>query len=81
MTDEQNARMFTYLKRQTTDQEMLKKLNQWEMYSKKLPMTESEIIQGRKDLKDFFKKMSTMQDKDWSTIFPMCYQMITEWNK
>jgi len=81
MTDEQHARMFTYLKSQTADPAMLDKLTQWEMYSKKLPMTESEIIQGRKDLKDFFEKMSTIQGKDWSTIFPMCYRMIEEWNE
>ena len=81
MADEQHARMFAHLKSQTTDQEMLKKLNQWEMYSKKLPMTESEIIQGRKDLKDFFEKMSKIQGKDWSEIFPMCHRMIEEWNE
>lgn len=81
MTDEQHARMFTHLKSQTIDAAMLDKLAQWEMYSKKLPMTESEIIQGRKDLKDFFEKMSTIQGKDWSAIFPMCYRMITEWNE
>ena len=57
MTDEQHTRMFTHLKSQTTDTAMLDKLTQWEMYSKKLPMTEQEIIQGRKDLKDFFEKI------------------------
>jgi organic radical activating enzyme len=81
MTDEQNARMFAHLKSQTTDQDMLKKLNQWEIYSKKLPMTEQEIVQGRKDLAEFFKKMTTIQGKDWSRIFPMCYRMIEEWNE
>lgn len=81
MTDEQNTRMFTHLKSQTTDTAMLDKLTQWEMYSKKLPMTEQEIIQGRKDLKDFFEKMSTIQGKDWSEIFPMCHRMIQEWNE
>ena len=81
MTDEQHTRMFTHLKSQTTDTAMLDKLTQWEMYSKKLPMTEQEIIQGRKDLKDFFEKMSTIQGKDWSEIFPMCHRMIQEWNE
>jgi hypothetical protein len=81
MTDEQNKRMFTHLRSQTTNQEMLTKLSQWEMYSKKLPMTEQEIIQGRKDLGVFFKKMTSIQGKDWSTIFPMCYRMIEEWKE
>jgi sulfatase maturation enzyme AslB (radical SAM superfamily) len=81
MTDEQHTRMFTHLKSQTTDTAMLDKLTQWEMYSKKLPMTGQEIIQGRKDLKDFFEKMSTIQGKDWSEIFPMCHRMIQEWNE
>ena len=81
MTDEQHARMFMHLKSQTADTAMLDKLTQWEMYSKKLPMTESEIIQGRKDLKDFFEKMSKIQGKDWRAIFPMCYRMIEEWNE
>jgi sulfatase maturation enzyme AslB (radical SAM superfamily) len=81
MTDEQHARMFAHLKSQTVDSAMLDKLAQWEMYSKKLPMTELEIIQGRKDLKDFFEKMSKIQGKDWSIIFPMCHRMIEEWNE
>jgi organic radical activating enzyme len=81
MTDEQHTRMFTHLKSQTTDTAMLDKLTQWEMYSKKLPMTEQEIIQGRTDLKNFFEKMSTIQGKDWSEIFPMCHRMIVEWNE
>ena len=81
MTSEQHVRMFTHLKNQTTDKKMLKILNQWELYSKKLPMTEQEIIQGRTDLKNFFEKMSILQSKDWSTLFPMCYDMIQEWNK
>jgi sulfatase maturation enzyme AslB (radical SAM superfamily) len=81
MTDEQHARMFAHLKSQTTDREMLKKLDQWEMYSKKLPMTEQEISQGRTELAEFFKKMAAIQGKDWRAIFPMCYQMITEWNE
>lgn len=81
MTDEQNAKMFRHLKSQTTDQEMLKKLNQWETYSKKLPMTEQEIVQGRKDLAAFFKKMTVIQGKDWSVVFPMCHRMIQEWNE
>jgi organic radical activating enzyme len=81
MTNEQHARMFAHLKSQTADPAMLDKLTQWEMYSKKLPMTESEIIQGRKDLKDFFEKMSKIQGKDWRAIFPMCYRMIEEWNE
>ena len=59
---------------------MLKRLSQWEIYSKKLPMTTEEILQGRKDLKDFFTKMSRIQNKDWEKIFPMCYEMIQEWN-
>lgn len=80
MTDEQNTRMFNHLRSQTTDAEMIKKLNQWETYSKKLPMTEEEITQGRKDLKDFFNKMSEIQGRDWSKVFPMCYEMIEEWN-
>ena len=80
MNDQQHKRMFDHLKSQTQDQEMLAKLSQWEIYSKKLPMTEQEIIQGRKDLKDFFNKMSKIQDKDWSRLFPMCYEMIQEWN-
>jgi len=81
MTNEQHTRMFMHLKSQTADTAMLDKLTQWEMYSKKLPMTESEIIQGRKDLKDFFEKMSKIQGKDWRAIFPMCYRMIEEWNE
>ena len=81
MTDDQNARMFAHLKSQTTNPTMLTKLTQWEAYSKKLPMTEQEIIQGRKDLKDFFEKMTTIQGKDWSKIFPMCYEMMQEWTE
>ena len=81
MTDEQNTRMFTHLKSQTTDQEMLKKLDQWEMYSKKLPMTGQEIVQGRKDLAAFFEKMTAIQGKDWGSVFPMCHGMIQEWNE
>jgi hypothetical protein len=81
MTNEQHTRMFMHLKSQTADTAMLDKLTQWEMYSKKLPMTESEIIQGRKDLKDFFEKMSKIQGKDWRAIFPMCHRMIEEWNE
>lgn len=81
MTDEQHSRMFVHLKSQTTNQEMLTKLNQWEMYSKKLPMTEEEIVQGRKDLAVFFEKMTVIQGKDWRAIFPMCYRMIEEWKE
>jgi sulfatase maturation enzyme AslB (radical SAM superfamily) len=81
MTDEQHTRMFVHLKQQTSNPDMIKKLTQWEMYSKKLPMTEQEIIQGRKDLKEFFIKMSKIQQRDWAEVFPMCYTMITEWNE
>ena len=81
MTDEQNKRMFDHLRSCSTDDDMIEKLNQWEMYSKKLPMTEDEIVQGRKDLERFFSKMSLIQNKDWSKIFPMCYRMIQEWNE
>jgi MoaA/NifB/PqqE/SkfB family radical SAM enzyme len=80
MTDEQNTRMFDHLRKQSNNAEMHNKLNQWELYSKKLPMTQAEIEQGRKDLKDFFEKMSTIQGKDWKIIFPMCYEFIQEWN-
>jgi hypothetical protein len=66
MTDEQHTRMFTHLKQQTTNPEMINKLSQWELYSKKLPMTEQEIAQGRKDLKEFFIKMSKIQQRDWA---------------
>ena len=81
MNDTQHQRMFEYLKSQTQDAAMIEKLSQWEIYSKKLPMTEIEIIQGRKDLKTFFEKMTVIQNKDWSKIFPICYEMIQEWNE
>jgi organic radical activating enzyme len=80
MNDKQRIRMFDYLKEQTSNPEMLKTLTQWEEYSKTLPMTEEEITQGRRDLADFFVKMSAVQNKDWKTIFPKCYEMIQEWN-
>jgi hypothetical protein len=81
MNDTQHQRMFEHLKSQTQDTAMIEKLSQWEIYSKKLPMTETEIIQGRKDLKTFFEKMTVIQNKDWSKIFPICYEMIQEWNE
>ena len=81
MNDIQHRRMFDHLKSQTQDTAMIEKLLQWEIYSKKLPMTETEIIQGRKDLKTFFEKMSVIQNKDWAKIFPICYEMIQEWNE
>jgi organic radical activating enzyme len=80
MNDQQRTRMFDYLKEQTSNPEMLTTLVQWEEYSKTLPMTEEEITQGRKDLTDFFVKMSTVQNKDWKAIFPKCYEIIQEWN-
>lgn len=80
MNDEQHTRMFAHLKNKTSNPEMLKKIEQWEVYSKKLPMLEEEIIKGRKELKDFFDKMTVIQNKDWSKLFPMCYEMIEEWN-
>jgi organic radical activating enzyme len=80
MNDKQRIRMFDYLKEQTSNPAMLKTLTQWEEYSKTLPMTEEEIMQGRKDLADFFVKMSVVQNKDWKAIFPKCYEMIQEWN-
>jgi MoaA/NifB/PqqE/SkfB family radical SAM enzyme len=80
MTDDQHNRMFTYLKQQTTDKEILTKLNQWEVYSKKMPITHDEILQGRDELRKFFIKMSAIQNKDWKLIFPKCYEMISEWN-
>jgi organic radical activating enzyme len=81
MDDNQNKKMFDHLKTQTTNQKMIKQLDQWEMYSKKLPMTTDEILQGRKDLKNFFKKMTIIQNKDWAKIFPMCYEIIQEWKE
>lgn len=80
MNNEQRTRMFEYLKEQTSNPAMLTTLVQWEEYSKTLPMTEEEIMQGRKDLADFFVKMSAVQNKDWKLIFPKCYEMIQEWN-
>lgn len=81
MTADQQVRMFDYLKSQTTDSAILEKVEEWETYSKTLPMTELEILQGRRDLKEFFIKMSAIQNKDWKTIFPKCYEMIQEWNE
>jgi organic radical activating enzyme len=80
MTDAQHTKMFTHLKSLTDNLDMIKKLEQWEIYSKKLPMTEQEILQGRKDLTSFFAKMTKIQNRNWATIFPMCYEMIQEWN-
>lgn len=80
MTSEQATRMFDYLKEQATNADMLTTLEQWEDYTKTLPITDEEIIQGRKDLADFFVKMSAIQCKDWKSIFPKCYEMIQEWN-
>jgi sulfatase maturation enzyme AslB (radical SAM superfamily) len=80
MTIEQATRMFDYLKEQATNADMLTALEQWEEYTKTLPITDEEIIQGRKDLADFFVRMSTIQGKDWKEIFPKCYEMIQEWN-
>jgi hypothetical protein len=80
MTDAQHTKMFTHLKSLTDNLDMIKKLEQWEIYSKKLPMTEQEILQGRKDLTSFFTKMTKIQNRNWATIFPMCYEMIQEWN-
>jgi len=81
MDDNQNKKMFDHLKNQTTNKKMTKQLDQWEMYSKKLPMTSDEILQGRKDLKNFFKKMTIIQNKDWAKIFPICYEIIQEWKE
>jgi hypothetical protein len=81
MTVTQHTRMFEYLKNQTTDLAILEKVEEWETYSKTLPMSESEIVQGRKDLKEFFTKMSSIQNKDWKTIFPKCHEMIQEWKE
>jgi organic radical activating enzyme len=80
MTSKQHSQMFDYLKEQTSNQKILIILNQWEEYSKTLPMTDTEIIQGRQDLLNFFVKMSALQDKDWKIIFPKCYRMMQEWN-
>jgi organic radical activating enzyme len=81
MSDKQHEKMFSYLKEQTDNQQILTILNQWEEYSKTLPITNEEIIQGRKDLLNFFIKMSAIQGKDWKIIFPRCYRMIEEWNE
>jgi organic radical activating enzyme len=81
MTVEQNTRMFNELREQVSNPAMLVTLQQWEEYSKTLPMLDAEIAQGRKDLADFFVKMSAIQGKDWKTIFPKCYRMIQEWNE
>jgi organic radical activating enzyme len=80
MTEQQHARMFTYLNQITTDTDIKEKLLQWNIYTKSMPLTESEISQGRKELAEFFVKMSAIQNKDWSVIFPKCYKMIQEWN-
>ena len=69
MSDKQHEKMFSYLKEQTDNQQILTILNQWEEYSKTLPITNEEIIQGRKDLLNFFIKMSAIQGKDWKIIF------------
>jgi len=42
MNDTQHRRMFEHLKSQTQDAAMIEKLLQWEIYSKKLPMTEDD---------------------------------------
>jgi organic radical activating enzyme len=81
MSDKQHEKMFSYLKEQTDNQQILTILNQWEEYSKTLPITNEEIIQGRKDLLNFFIKMSAIQGKDWKIIFPRCHRMIEEWNE
>jgi hypothetical protein len=47
--------MFNYLKEQTDNQEILTILNQWDEYSKNLPITNEEIVQGRKDLLKLFQ--------------------------
>jgi hypothetical protein len=80
MTEQQHARMFDYLNQITTDTDIKEKLLQWNIYTKSMPLTESEISQGRKELAEFFVKMSAIQNKDWSVIFPKCYKMIQEWN-
>ena len=79
LSDEQQTRMFAYLKQQTTDVEILAKLNQWEVYAKKMPITSEEIINGRLELKKFFADMGNVQGNSWATIFPKCYEMIQEW--
>ena len=79
LSDEQQTRMFAYLKQQTTDVEILAKLNQWEVYAKKMPITSEEIIKGRLELKKFFADMGNVQGNSWATIFPKCYEMIQEW--
>lgn len=81
LSSDQHSRMFEYLKDQTDDPVMIKKLDQWEIYSKKLPISEEEIIQGRKDLKQFISKMQKIQNKDWSKIFPICSKMVEEWKE
>ena len=79
LSEEQQTRMFAYLKQQTTDVEILAKLNQWEVYAKKMPITSEEIIKGRGELKKFFANMGNVQGNNWATIFPKCYEMIQEW--
>ena len=81
MTNEQNTRLFNELEKQASSPAMLTTLQQWKEYSKTLPMSDEEIIQGRKDLAEFFVKMSAIQGKDWKIIFPKCYRMIQEWNE
>lgn len=79
MDDNQHLEMFSYLKDQTTDPMIIKKLAEWEILSKKLPITTEEIQENRKKLKNFFNTMSTIQNKDWSKIFPKCHEMINQW--
>jgi hypothetical protein len=81
MTAKQHLEIFKYLKEQTDNHRILTMLTQWEEYSKTLPMTDKEIVQGRKDLLNFFIKMSAIQGKDWKIIFPRCHRMIVEWNE
>jgi organic radical activating enzyme len=81
LSEDQRNRMFVYLRSKTTDTEILSKLNQWELYANKMPITVDEIIQGRKDLKDFFFKMSSLQNINWKEVFPKCYEMMLEWKE
>lgn len=81
LSEDQKSRMFSYLRSKTTDTEILSKLDQWESYANKMPITADEIIQGRKDLKNFFFKMSSLQSIDWKETFPKCYEMILEWKE
>lgn len=79
MDEQQHYYMFNYLKTQTNDENILQRLSEWERLSKKLPISNEEIIENRTKLKSFFSTMSSLQNQDWQKVFPICNKMIKDW--